>query len=125
MPKGQKFAIHWHQSFQSFASKAAHEGIQQPQPRKQVLESLCYRLIFFLKRLPWDKEQQQTDIKLQSTIKDICEGVPREFQYFLSYCDHLIWSATPKYNYLENLLKNCIIMNNFKDYMIFDWDNLH
>ena len=74
-----------------YASISNHLGIAQS--RRDDLESIAYMLIYFLKgKLPWqglkasDKRTKYgliLECKQMTTIRTLCEGLPREFSEFL------------------------------------------
>ena len=44
----------------------------------------------------------------QTTIDQLCEGVPFEFMHFMSYCRQLKFDEQPNYDYLVTTLDNCL-----------------
>ncbi|KAG1884017.1 casein kinase 1 [Suillus subluteus] len=77
------------------------------------LESLTYMLIYFLQgSLPWltsDQEKLSSssilERKVNTTIKDLCRGIPIEFATMLIYTRSLAFSEDPDYNHLRSLLR--------------------
>ncbi|KAG1853111.1 kinase-like domain-containing protein [Suillus subluteus] len=94
----------------AFASINNHLGVEPG--RRDDLESLTYMLIYFLQgSLPWltsDHEKlSSTSIlerKVNTTIKDLCHGIPVEFATILIYTRSLAFSEDPDYNHLRSLL---------------------
>ena len=80
-----------------YASINAHNG--EELSRRDDLEAIGYMLIFFMKGgLPWQnvednvKEQKYIKIlemKVQTPIEKLCEGLPYEMNQYLTYCRSL------------------------------------
>ena len=113
-----------------YASINALSGYEQS--RRDDLESVFYILLYFLKgSLPWqgikinNKEERYRkicEIKKNIAIKDLCSGLPTEFETFLTYVRNLEFTQVPDYNYLKSLLKNILDKsNNFIDFF-YDWN---
>lgn len=76
------------------------------------LELLAYMLIYFLcSSLPWltsDHEKLSSSFMLKckanTTIEDLCCGIPVEFATMLIYTYSLAFSEDPDYNHLYSLL---------------------
>lgn len=113
-----------------FASLNTHLGYEQS--RRDDLESLGYLLIYFLKGcLPWqnvsaqdkkEKYEKIKDIKMKTTVKELCDGLPYEFELYLQYCRELNFDQEPNYDYLKGLFKKVFIVNNFDFDFIYDWN---
>ncbi|KAG1886164.1 kinase-like domain-containing protein, partial [Suillus subluteus] len=94
----------------AFASINNHLGVE-PGCRDD-LESLTYILIYFLQgSLPWltsDQEKLSSssilERKVNTTIEDLCHGIPVEFATMLIYTRSLAFSEDPNYNHLHSLL---------------------
>lgn len=112
-----------------YLSKAAHLGIESS--RRDDLESLGYIWIYFLKgSLPWqglkannDKQRQEAifQLKIQTTIQELCYKLPVEFQVFFEYVKSLGFYDKPDYSFLRNLFRNLMAKFNYKYDNIFDW----
>ncbi|KAG2113950.1 kinase-like domain-containing protein [Suillus discolor] len=76
------------------------------------LESLSYMLIYFLRgSLPWlnsvDEKLSSSSIleqKVDTTITDLCDGIPTAFANILVYSCSLSFSEDPDYDHLRSLL---------------------
>jgi serine/threonine protein kinase len=94
----------------AFASINNHLGVK-PGCRDN-LKSLTYMLIYFLQgSLPWltsDQEKLSSASilkrKVNTTIEDLCRGIPVEFATILIYTHSLAFSEDPDYNHLHSLL---------------------
>ncbi|KAG1817001.1 casein kinase I isoform delta [Suillus variegatus] len=94
----------------AFASINNHLGVEPG--RRDDLESLTYMLIYFLQgSLPWltsDQEKLSSysilERKVNTTIEDLCHGIPVEFATMLIYTRSLAFSEDPDYNHLRSLL---------------------
>ena len=51
--------------------------------------------------------------KLNTTIEELCENQPEEFNEYMSYCRALDFTADPDYNYLRNLFEDCMRRHSF------------
>ena len=101
------------------------------QSRRDDLESVGYILIYFLKgKLPWQevkissKENRCEKIgekKKSTSAKDLCVGLPKEFENFVAYTRNLEFTEVPDYNYLRGLLKNVLKNFGFTNDFYYDW----
>ncbi|KAG2102533.1 casein kinase I isoform delta [Suillus discolor] len=99
----------------AFASINNHLGVEPG--RRDDLESLTYMLIYFLQgSLPWltsDQEKLSSssilERKVNTTIEDLCRGIPVEFATMLIYTHSLAFSEDPDYNHLCSLLSACLL----------------
>lgn len=95
----------------AFASINNHLGLEPG--RCDDLESFAYMLIYFLLgSLPWltsnHEKLSTSDIlerKVDTTIADLCDGIPSEFANILVYSRSLLFSEDPDYDYLCSLLR--------------------
>ena len=94
--------------------------------RRDDIESFGYNLIYFVKgKLPWSNLKDSHSIrnkKIQTTLDELCEGLPGEFKEFIKYARGLEFTQEPDYNYLNELLlkvaeKNSIDIEKDK----YDW----
>ncbi|KAG1902198.1 kinase-like protein [Suillus fuscotomentosus] len=107
-----------------FASINNHLGVVPG--RRDDLESLIYMLIYFLHgSLPWftsDHEKLPTSSilarKVDTTIEDLCLGIPPEITTMLIYSCNLAFSEDPDYNYLRSLLSTCSLDLSQSDHFI-------
>ncbi|KAG1862914.1 kinase-like domain-containing protein, partial [Suillus tomentosus] len=94
----------------AFASINHHLGVEPG--RHDNLESCMYMLIYFLQgSLPWltsDQEKLSSssilERKVNTTIEDLCRGIPVKFATMLIYTRSLAFSEDPDYNHLRSLL---------------------
>ncbi|KAG2122452.1 kinase-like domain-containing protein, partial [Suillus cothurnatus] len=94
----------------AFALVNNHLGVELG--RHDNLESLTYMLIYFLQgSLPWltsDKDKLCSSsilkYKVNTTIEDLCQGIPVESAMILIYTRSLAFSKDPNYNHLRSLL---------------------
>lgn len=114
-----------------YASINIHNGMEPS--RRDDLISLGYMLIFFYKgTLPWqglsakskeEKYEKISNIKKTISIKELCKGLPYQFENYFKYCYNLKFSEKPNYRYLEDIFINIIISKNIESNQIyFDWD---
>ncbi|MBW0531972.1 hypothetical protein O181_071687 [Austropuccinia psidii MF-1] len=112
-----------------YSSICTHLGIRQT--RRDDLESLGYMLISFLKgTLPWigiksesrdSKHSIMSEIKIKTSLHDLCLGLPIEFLTYLRYIRSLRFQDRPDYSYLRRLFRDVFIKKGFKEDYIFDW----
>ncbi|KAG1893703.1 kinase-like protein [Suillus fuscotomentosus] len=94
----------------AFASINNHLGLEPG--RRDDLELLAYMLIYFLRgSLPWlhgDQERLSSswilERKVDTTIADLCDGIPTAFANILVYSRSLLFSEDPDYDHLRSLL---------------------
>ena len=113
-----------------YASINALSGGEQS--RRDDLESICYLLLYFLRgSLPWqgikisnkeDRYRKICEIKKNTSIKELCSGLPNELETILTYVRNLEFKQVPDYNYLKLLLKNILVNNNSCIDFFYDWN---
>ena len=87
--------------------------------------------MYFMKGvLPWqglagknknDKYDRIKEKKCQTTVEQLCKGVPEEFAKYINYCKCLKFDEKPDYNYLRGLFKTIMTKNKFEWDGLFDW----
>jgi serine/threonine protein kinase len=113
-----------------FSSIRNHKGIEQS--RRDDLESIGYMLIFFLKgKLPWQgltastkakRSKQIYQIKKETSLEQLCDGLPKEFLLYMKYCMNLKFEQTPNYEILKNLFISLFKINKYDLDYIYDWN---
>lgn len=113
-----------------YVSINTHLGIEQS--RRDDLEGLAYVLLYFLKgRLPWqdivavekaDRYELIKNIKIQTTVAELCAGLPQEFQVLLEYSRSLEFEEIPDYTYIREIFTNLTYKSKFELDYKFDWD---
>jgi serine/threonine protein kinase len=115
-----------------YASINSHSALELS--RRDDLESIGYMLIYFLKgKLPWqglgqkhmkreEKYQMIYECKKNTTIEQLCQGLPIEFKLYMEHIRSLEFAEKPNYNYLYNLFAQLFKKNKFIYDDIFDWN---
>jgi serine/threonine protein kinase len=113
-----------------YCSIWTHEGKEQS--RRDDLVGLGYALIYFLKgKLPWQglpglgKEEKYKNIenkKKNTSLDELCEGIPLEFKIYLDYCLRLKFEQEPDYRYLRRIFKQLSFQMDFENDNRFDWN---
>ena len=116
-----------------YASLNSHLGYELS--RRDDLESLGYVLIYLFKgRLPWQrppysdkkltKEQQFaliTKIKQQTSVSDLCHGMPEQFMRYMNYVKGLEFQSKPEYDYLKDLFVQIMKEHGWQMDYDYDW----
>ena len=99
-----------------YMSINTHQGLTPS--RRDDLESLGYIMLFLHQgQLPWQKTSRDKN-SISANIIEIKQqitwtpGSLGEFVLFLLYCRNLGFSARPNYTYLQNVLKNAMLIHN-------------
>eukprot|EP01038_Epipyxis_sp_PR26KG_P007126 gene7126-9725_t len=115
-----------------YASINAHKGFNQC--RKDDLESIGYILIYFLRgSLPWqglkatsnqDKYKLIEEKKCNTSVAELCEGLPSEFKNYFDHINMLGFEDTPDYIYLKGLFRELFVRSNFTydRNILYDWE---
>lgn len=108
---------------------STHLGIEQS--RRDDLECLGYVLLYFLKgTLPWQGVRAKTkkekydnikDKKVETSLEELCQGLPEEFLLYMTECRKLKFEDRPDYSYLRKLFKDLFYRLGFEYDYIFDW----
>lgn len=112
-----------------YASINNHKGLESS--RRDDLESFAYLLIYFLKgQLPWqsvggkNRDENYEIIKqrkINTTVENLCAGIPVEFCFFLDHVRSLRFEERPNYKYLKNLLVELMTKHGFLMDYKYDW----
>ena len=107
-----------------FISIRVHNGIEVS--RRDDIESLGYNIIYFMKgELPWSHIKNSNQILLKKTetsLDELCQGLPEEFKLFIKYSRELEFTERPDYSYLNNLLLKAAEKNNIDLQKVkYDW----
>lgn len=94
-----------------YMSINTHQGLTAS--RRDDLESLGYIMLFLYQgRLPWQINADKNNIiTLKQNITTWTSDSVGEFVLFLHYCRKLSFSARPNYTYLQNVLKNAMLLD--------------
>lgn len=80
--------------------------------------------------LPWqglraktkkEKYDKIKEKKVETSVEDLCKGLPVEFTIFMQYCRQLGFEDRPDYSYLRKLFKDLFYRMGFEYDYIFDW----
>ena len=114
-----------------YLSVNANLGYEQS--RRDDLESLGYMLIFLAKEnLPWltienlkvnniIKFKKIYNLKKAISSAQLCEGLPEEFDKYISYCRKLDFEEDPDYDYLRSLFSSILTKHQEKKDLNFFW----
>ena len=114
-----------------YVSVNVHLGVDQS--RRDDLESIGYVLISLAKgKLPWQGIEENenkdpkggdpiTQLKMETSIETLCEGLPREFLEYMSRVKALLFDQKPSYQQLRNLFYNILIHDSFPFDYNYDW----
>eukprot|EP00760_Papus_ankaliazontas_P012823 PhM_4_TR15577/c0_g1_i1/m.59820/K02218/CSNK1, CKI; casein kinase 1 len=117
-----------------YASLNAHKGYELS--RRDDLESIGYVVVYFMAgKLPWQglkptkpvKEKDQdryehiAQVKEETSMKTLCQGLPAEILTFMTYVKALQFEEEPNYNHLRGLLKDLGTQHNVVADGLFDW----
>ena len=110
-----------------FISINYHKRIEAS--RRDDIESLGYNLVNFMKgKLPWTDLNDSKLIlqkKIDTSLDELCEGLPGEFKEFIDYARKLEFKERPNYSYLNELLIKAAKNNDIDlDKVEYDWINL-
>lgn len=112
-----------------YTSLATHLGFDQS--RRDDLEGVAYTLIHFLRGdLPWQTLKNKTkkeklieihELKTQTTVDELCEGLPSEFATFLDRVRKLEFDERPDYSGYRQLFRDLFIKEGYVYDFVFDW----
>ena len=102
-----------------FCSKNFLQNYQKSS--RDDIESLGYILVYLIKGfLPWESSNDAINIrqiKLSTSLNDLCLGLSFNLWEFIAYSWNLKFHEKPNYNYLRDLLINLdsLLLQNFKE----------
>lgn len=112
-----------------YASINTHLGIEQS--RRDDMEALGYVFLYFVRgSLPWQGLKGNTkqakyhaimEKKMTTSSKELCQGVPREFNMYLDYVKGLGFEEAPDYTMLRQLFRDLFTRMGFVYDYQFDW----
>jgi serine/threonine protein kinase len=112
-----------------YASINSHRGLELS--RRDDLESLGYIMIYFLKgSLPWqglkgnnreEKYHRILKIKENTTVSDLCKGLPSGIQRYFEHIKSLDFIEKPNYSYLHRLILYIFKRHNINNDLKFEW----
>ena len=104
------------------------------QSRRDDLEALGHVFMYFLRgSLPWQglkaatnkaKYEKIGEKKQQVSIKELCDGLPEEFNAYLTYARKLGFEENPDYDYLRDLMSKAIVRTGGHEDNVYDWNTL-
>lgn len=105
----------------AFASLNSHRGMELS--RRDDIESLAYVLIYFMRgSLPWIRTSEHTyEKKCSTSSKQLCDGLPDEFEMFLNYSRCLEFDEEPDYDMYRKMFKDLFLKEGLKNDYKFDW----
>jgi len=114
-----------------YASINIHDGIEPS--RRDDLISIGYMLVYFLKgSLPWqgldaktkeEKYEKIGEVKRQTSIQELCKGLPKKLKLYFEYCYNLGFTDEPNYNMLSGILVKILYEKKIDVGKIsYDWD---
>lgn len=113
-----------------YCSIRTHLGIESS--RRDDLEAIGYMILYFAKDglLPWqglkkikgvDHFSAIGDCKICVSVEKLCQGLPKCFELYITYCKELQFHENPNYEYLRNLFINDAKKLNIK--LQYEWIN--
>lgn len=80
--------------------------------------------------LPWmnlntrtreEKHQRIKEVKLNTSLQDLCLGLPDQFVTYMAYCRNLNFEEQPNYLYLRRLMRDLQQRCQFNNNFVLDW----
>ena len=114
-----------------YASTNAHRGIEQS--RRDDLESVGMVLVYFLRGyLPWQglagenkklKYERIKEKKINTSMKELCEGLPPQVLKYLEYVTSLKFDKAPNYDLCRKFWRELMVSRGHEQDIYFDWLN--
>lgn len=60
-------------------------------------------------------------VKIQTSVEDLCSGLPVQFVHFLNHCRGLEFQESPNYDYLKQLLEDLFRHMRYEDDAQYSW----
>lgn len=114
-----------------YCSVNTHLGIDQS--RRDDMEALGYILIYFVRgTLPWQgltatpstRVAKIASVKMNTSVQDLCKGLPSEFAAYVHYTRSLDYTTCPDYAYLRSLFRTLYNRYGYEDDGSFDWTGM-
>ena len=112
-----------------YASINALQGNEHS--RRDDLEAAGYVLLYFAKgKLPWqgleaknkdEKYKKILEMKIKMSSKELCEGLPQEFEIIIEYIRNLEYLEQPDYEKLRGYFNTMLRKGHNKFDYIYDW----
>eukprot|EP01129_Flabellula_baltica_P017487 TRINITY_DN9700_c0_g1_i1.p1 TRINITY_DN9700_c0_g1~~TRINITY_DN9700_c0_g1_i1.p1 ORF type:complete len:341 (-),score=69.95 TRINITY_DN9700_c0_g1_i1:104-1126(-) len=113
-----------------YASINNHRNVEPG--RRDDLESVGYLIVYFAKGyLPWERKYPNAqkperrrlygDCKIETTSRQLCDGLPRYFEDYFQAVKKLHFSDKPDYDYLRFLFYNALEEQGYSFDKVFDW----
>ncbi|ESO04532.1 hypothetical protein HELRODRAFT_79049 [Helobdella robusta] len=97
----------------------------KPQSQRDDLESIGYTMLYLMNQtLPWsDYSDIETilDSKLNTSVEEMCCGLPNEFSQYFNYCYLLNFLEKPNYTYLKSIFRGLFRAHGYQSDYIYDW----
>lgn len=116
-----------------YMSINTHLGREQS--RRDDLEALGHVFMYFLRGgLPWQglkaatnkqKYERIGEKKQTTSIKELCEGFPKQFEQYMNYVRTLEFEETPDYDYLRDLMTEALTSIGEHEDGEYDWMKLN
>lgn len=112
-------------TFMSISQQLGHQV-----SRRDDLESLGYLMLFMLNgSLPWkhvsgsgkDRFQNILTVKQETTVDEMCEGLPHQYTEYFNYAFELAFQEEPNYDYLRGLFVQVLHERSWSKDSKFDW----
>jgi casein kinase I family protein HRR25 len=88
-------------------------------------------LLYFVRgSLPWqgskikdddERDQYIKRKKVDTSVEELCHGLPEEFANYLNYTRRLTFDELPNYSYLSKMLRRLYLRRGFEYDNVYDW----
>merc|ERR1712196_128498 len=90
--------------------------------KKDAKEERYAKMVATKKESFADKHLPIMNKKIATPVEVLCEGLPKQFAIYLTYCRNLEFDETPDYSYLRKLFRDLLTQRGFEFDHIYDWD---